>query len=232
MPDPNDDVILDMITYYRQNVTAINQMVDDMIKEIAPQPGDDPAETFAGIVAIFARDRDRATVASAAALMRLAATSGAAPCSYPGCGKPTAYLPVAVKDAAGMQWRHVNPQDETDTHVGYPMPRGVPQDNPVYVAGYEQGRTDFLMSEQSGHARRGDAVEAWIKRQRDGYATGGRAPLGSTMQRAAYDALDDLLDDYRLRSDTGTRLDTRIYYSVAIDGGPVVRVTAEESNDG
>jgi hypothetical protein len=43
--------------------------------------------------------------------------------------------------------------------------------------------------------RRGDDVEAFIKRHRDECSTG-----------AVYDALDDLLDDYRLHADTGTPL--------------------------
>ncbi len=46
---------------------------------------------------------------------------------------------------------------------------------------------------------RGDAVEAWLKGQRDALADGyGRLP--------AWYALDDLLDDYRLHADTGTPL--------------------------
>lgn len=52
---------------------------------------------------------------------------------------------------------------------------------------------------------RGDDVEIWIKRERDKY--------GSDMwdsenynDRIAYLALDNLLDDYRLHSDTGVPL--------------------------
>lgn len=44
------------------------------------------------------------------------------PCSYPGCSKPTAYLPHA-DGGAGSGWRHVDPRDEVDSHVGYPMSR-------------------------------------------------------------------------------------------------------------
>lgn len=40
---------------------------------------------------------------------------------------------------------------------------------------------------------RGDAVEAWLKRQRDGYDNG----------NAEWYALDGLLDEYRLMSDEG-----------------------------
>jgi hypothetical protein len=43
------------------------------------------------------------------------------PCSYPGCGRPTAYLMHA--DGQGYGWRHVFPSDEALDHVGYPMPR-------------------------------------------------------------------------------------------------------------
>lgn len=51
--------------------------------------------------------------------------------------------------------------------------------------------------------RRGDEVEAWIKRARDSYWRGeGYADVD------AWNALDNLLDDYRLHADTGTSLDT------------------------
>jgi hypothetical protein len=43
---------------------------------------------------------------------------------------------------------------------------------------------------------RGDDVEAWIRRRRDEHSHHG----------LAWFALDDLLDDYRLHSDTGTAL--------------------------
>lgn len=48
--------------------------------------------------------------------------------------------------------------------------------------------------------RRGDQVEAWLKAQRDDWASD-RADVPAT-----YDALDDLLDLYRLHADTGTPL--------------------------
>lgn len=41
------------------------------------------------------------------------------PCSYPGCGKPTAWLP----SPDGFRWRHVIPDDETFTHTGHPFRR-------------------------------------------------------------------------------------------------------------
>lgn len=41
------------------------------------------------------------------------------PCSFPGCGKPTAWLP----GPEGFGWRHVIPDDETASHAGYPWPR-------------------------------------------------------------------------------------------------------------
>jgi hypothetical protein len=44
--------------------------------------------------------------------------------------------------------------------------------------------------------RRGDAVEAWLKQQRDGAAD----------YPEAYQATDGLLDLYRLHADTGTPL--------------------------
>jgi hypothetical protein len=46
------------------------------------------------------------------------------------------------------------------------------------------------------HARRGDAVEAWIKRQRDAF------PEGTD----GWHDMDALLDDYREHADTGTPL--------------------------
>ena len=45
----------------------------------------------------------------------------AGPCSYPGCGRPTAYMPA--RDGSGYGWRHVLKVDEVNSHVGYPMPR-------------------------------------------------------------------------------------------------------------
>jgi hypothetical protein len=55
---------------------------------------------------------------------------------------------------------------------------------------------------------RGDAVEAWIKAQRDCYTEG----------TESWHALDDLLDDYRLLSDQGEALphiSGHIYVSTA-----------------
>lgn len=48
--------------------------------------------------------------------------------------------------------------------------------------------------------QRGDHVEAWLKEQRDQY------PDNTTM----WDALDNLLDDYRLHADTRTPLDEHV----------------------
>ena len=48
--------------------------------------------------------------------------------------------------------------------------------------------------------QRGDAVEAWLKQQRDrciGHAS-------------TYNAVDGLLDEYRLHADTGTPLDQHV----------------------
>jgi hypothetical protein len=47
----------------------------------------------------------------------------ARPCSYPGCGKPTACLPVDRADPVLSMWGHLDPDHETVTHIGYPMPR-------------------------------------------------------------------------------------------------------------
>lgn len=44
--------------------------------------------------------------------------------------------------------------------------------------------------------QRGDAVERWLKRTRDGHP----------MQSEVWQALDDMLDKYREHSDTGTAL--------------------------
>lgn len=55
---------------------------------------------------------------------------------------------------------------------------------------------------------RGSDVEAWIKTSRDAWRPAdGSLPLWPDRARVAYDALDDLLDDYRLHADTGTTLD-------------------------
>lgn len=51
-----------------------------------------------------------------------AETDTSGPCSYPGCGKPTAYV-IAYDGGYGYGWRHVDPADEAASHVGYPMPR-------------------------------------------------------------------------------------------------------------
>lgn len=58
-------------------------------------------------------------------------------------------------------------------------------------------------------ACRGDAVEAWIKAARDR-----QNGDGTPWDRGRWNVLDDLLDDYRLHSDTGTPLDQH-----ACDGG-------------
>jgi hypothetical protein len=44
------------------------------------------------------------------------------PCSYPGCGQPTAFLPHR-DGTPGAGWRHLDDRHETLTHVGYPMDR-------------------------------------------------------------------------------------------------------------
>lgn len=66
------------------------------------------------------------------------------------------------------------------------------------VVGYNPSadRTVIAASAVAVGPRRGDLVEAWIKRRRDGNDKG----------TDAYDVLDNLLDDYRLHADTGTDL--------------------------
>lgn len=57
----------------------------------------------------------------------------------------------------------------------------------------------------SHQPKRGDDVEAWIKRARD--------ELGPTDNNAYYHpwfALDQLLDDYRAHADTGTPLSEEV----------------------
>lgn len=53
-----------------------------------------------------------------------------------------------------------------------------------------------LRAEQPHQARRGDEVEAWLKRHRDAYPD----------TSIAWIKIDGLLDDYRLHADTGTPL--------------------------
>lgn len=51
--------------------------------------------------------------------------------------------------------------------------------------------------------RRGSDVEQWLRRKRDEYEV---AP--GVRDAAEWNALDNLLDDYRLHADTGTPLDS------------------------
>lgn len=51
--------------------------------------------------------------------------------------------------------------------------------------------------------KRGDEVEAWLKRRRDVYA---EAREYDGYARGAWFLWDDALDDYRLHADTGTPL--------------------------
>jgi hypothetical protein len=50
--------------------------------------------------------------------------------------------------------------------------------------------------------RRGDAFAEWLKKKRDGY---------DGQSDPAYRALDDALDDYRLRADTGMWLEEEMH---------------------
>lgn len=53
--------------------------------------------------------------------------------------------------------------------------------------------------------RRGDEIEAWIKRARDRFAGD-----SDRWYEGAWCALDDLLDDYRLHADAFTSLDVHV----------------------
>ncbi|MFJ4932356.1 hypothetical protein ACIP8U_00595 [Streptomyces pseudovenezuelae] len=59
-------------------------------------------------------------------------------------------------------------------------------------------------TETDGRPRRGDQFEAWLKAQRDGFGWQG------ANDRKLYDALDGLLDQYRLHADMGTSLDGHV----------------------
>jgi hypothetical protein len=58
--------------------------------------------------------------------------------------------------------------------------------------------------------RRGDAVETWLKAQRD-------LRLGHDGTEEAYAAIDQLLDLYRLHADTGTPLDQHTCENGTVD---------------
>lgn len=65
-------------------------------------------------------------------------------------------------------------------------------------SGLDNAQMWSLQEAIKAQARRGDPIDAWIKRRRDEL---GRGDGGS-----AWHALDDLLDDYREHADTGTPL--------------------------
>jgi hypothetical protein len=58
---------------------------------------------------------------------------------------------------------------------------------------------------QDHYPHRGDQVEAWIKDRRDQHEP--KQPGTEHLIGAAYDALDNLLDEYRLAADTGQSLE-------------------------
>ncbi|MEU8642302.1 hypothetical protein AB0C91_10330 [Streptomyces sp. NPDC048674] len=62
------------------------------------------------------------------------------------------------------------------------------------------GRAAGETQQDETQARRGDAVEAWLKAQRDAAAD----------HPEAYQAVDGLLDQYRLHADTGTPLNEHV----------------------
>ncbi|SHL73514.1 hypothetical protein [Streptomyces yunnanensis] len=68
--------------------------------------------------------------------------------------------------------------------------------------------------------RRGDAVEQWLKAQRDMQ----RDRFGRT---PAWHNLDDLLDAYRLHADTGTPLGEHVCMAQAVGGCDCFDTTAQ-----
>lgn len=71
-----------------------------------------------------------------------------------------------------------------------------------YPAGGYDGDDRFQV--KPFEPRRGDVVEAWIKRARDDFQK--EAAPGAT----AWHVLDDLLNDYREHADTGTPLSENV----------------------
>lgn len=66
-------------------------------------------------------------------------------CSYPGCGKPCAYLDHA--NGGGQGWRHIDPAHDGPDHIGYPMRRTTAADEAAmevesYQAGVAAGRQE------------------------------------------------------------------------------------------
>lgn len=60
---------------------------------------------------------------------------------------------------------------------------------------------------QDHYPSRGDQVEAWIKDRRDQYVGN---ESGNDYDSGAWTALDNLLDEYRLASDTGQSLENMV----------------------
>jgi hypothetical protein len=80
-------------------------------------------------------------------------------------------------------------------------------DNPTYIAcghpadHHQSALASALIAHQEAQQpRRGDAVETWLKAQRDEYRE----------QTDDWFHLDELLDQYRLHADTGTPLDQHV----------------------
>jgi hypothetical protein len=73
--------------------------------------------------------------------------------------------------------------------------------NPMQVQFLRSALADFMEHDGAHIPRRGSDVEAWLKAQRDNW---------SKLQDPEWIALDRLLDDYRLRADTGTKLTEEI----------------------
>lgn len=92
---------------------ALRERLDDLLAESLPLAGGEVRAAILKLQQAFAKlDAERAAQRDPFSY----------PCSYPGCGKPTAWLRHA-DGGIGWGWRHINPDDEVKSHVGYPMER-------------------------------------------------------------------------------------------------------------
>ena len=74
-------------------------------------------------------------------------------------------------------------------------------------------------------ARRGDEVEAWIKRCRDEYENDTSSDVYNP-----YEVIDWMLDDYRLHADTGTPLNEPVNEEI-MRGDPGKSYTERNGKD-
>jgi hypothetical protein len=131
--------------------------------------------------------------------------------------------PTCVMHGQPLSWCRSGYRDEHDRDGGEPCSEhqpwcgdpslSRPEDECTCAITPEMQRADndrqelealrkLLLTPGRHQARRGDDVEAWVKRWRDESTSA----YGGT----AWAALDDMLDDYRLRSDLGTPLDAEV----------------------